>query len=236
MDGRSKETSADDGPEVRDVTTFHHWFGPEARRLDWDRPDMMLPDVLDLLARAAERHVLGELLGTVHRTPELLEQAERFRLFSKVVLWHDPEARLRLRLHVFGDELVEEAHNHRASFAALILHGAYRHVVYHSEAEFSRDSLRVQLVQDQLPGTGYVLHHQAVHSTVARPGTISIMLQGPPATREFRIVDLRSGDVRVRRGRADSMGMQEPGEARMSIDDLLTLSADLRRIGLVSST
>jgi hypothetical protein len=222
-------------PKVRNGTAFHHWFGPWAGRLDWDRPDTMLPDALDLLARAAERDVLGELLGAVHRTPELLHQAERFRLFSKVVLWHDPVARLRLRLHVFGDELVEEAHNHRASFAALILHGAYRHVLYHSEGEFSRDSLRVQFVQDQRPGTGYVLHHQAVHSTVARPGTVSIMLQGPPATREFRIVDLRSGDVRVRRGSADAMGAQESGEARMSIDDLLKLNADLRKIGLVSS-
>jgi hypothetical protein len=61
------------------------------------------------------------------------------------------------------------------------------------------------------------------------------MLQGPPATREFRIVDLRSGDVRVRRGSADAMGAQESGEARMSIDDLLKLNADLRKIGLVSS-
>jgi hypothetical protein len=208
--------------------------------VDWDS----LEDVHDAgdkaLAALSEPAELGRLFDQLMRDPRLLAMCERFNLFQKIVLIDDPETQLRLRLHVFGDRLVEEAHNHRASFVARILHGSYRHLLYGSATELwpgeAADApvLVPRWIQDQYPGYTYTLHHEFVHSTFALPDTVSLVVQGPRDRPEFRIVDLTDGAARTRVGADRDTDVQEAGEQRMSSADVAALRERLHRLGLVA--
>lgn len=211
--------------------------GRVMRAISWDDIDDVHDTAGALLEELAAPGALGALAARVPDDPALLAACERFNLFTKVVLHEDPESGVRLRLHVFGDEMVEEAHNHRATFCARILHGRYRHYLYTSE-EHLRDRGITRPVarwrQDQLPGYVYTLHHELVHSTYADPRTVSLVLQGPRERDSFRIIDLADGRERVRQG-ADSVdGAQEPGEQRLGRDGVLALLDRLRALGVIA--
>jgi hypothetical protein len=202
--------------------------------LDWSHVDSLYERVAPFLRDLARPKRLGPLLDATKANPELLARCERFNLFEKVVLYHSD--RLRLRLHLFGDERVEEVHNHRAPFVAHVLHGRYRHLLYGDVRSVRRREnapyYEPLLAQDQVPGSTYAIGCKMLHSTFAEPGTMSIILQGPAQLESFDIIDLKNGQTRTRYGAARASGVQEAGERPMTVGRVAEVIALARQRGL----
>jgi hypothetical protein len=190
-----------------------------------------------LLRQLAAPENLAALFDHTQKNPPLLSKCEHFNLFDKIVLHDDPQRNVRLRLHVFGGE-VKEVHHHRASFASLVLHGSYRHLLFGDEkylgnpAEASSD-FQPLLAQDQRPGSAYALHHAMVHATFAKPETVSLMFQAPIARGSFRIYDLETGRRRDRVGKGQAVEAQEDGESIITLERMLEIGDCLRRWELI---
>ncbi|MEU5270119.1 hypothetical protein AB0G77_16595 [Streptomyces hygroscopicus] len=207
--------------------------------VDWGELQRVHEAAAKALPALSDPAVLGLLWDRMRGSEELASKSERFNAFEKYVLHDDPESGLRLRLHIFSEEAVEEAHNHRASFSSLILHGSYRHLLYGNvediwgaeESPATRPEPR--FIQEQLPGTSYTLHHAFVHSTYASPGTVSLVIQGPRDRSSFRIYDLAKGLTRTRLGAAAAQGVQEPGERKLTDRDLDLTRNRLAEAGLL---
>jgi hypothetical protein len=170
----------------------------------------------------------------------LIRAAESFKAFQKFVLLDNTVTGLRLRLHCFNDRIIEETHNHRASFSAWILRGSYRHFLYGNVEDLWGDEERAgrplepRLIQDQLPGTSYTLHHAFIHSTQAMPGTVSLVIQGPRIRPSFRIYDRTAQTTRTRFGAGQVGGVQEPGECRLQPTEVAAVRAYLIAQGVLA--
>lgn len=191
------------------------------------------------LTSLADPAILAAFWDRMAGDEELCRAAESFNAFRKFVLHDNRTAGFRVRLHMFSDLMVEEAHNHRASFSARVLRGSYRHVLYGSVEEVWRGGAEVpeqrpepRFVQDQPPGSSYTLHHAFVHSTYALPETVSLVIQGPRVRPSFRIYDLARGVGRTRVGAAQQSEVQEPGERRSGMEEISAAGRRLSDWGL----
>ncbi|WFU25162.1 hypothetical protein QA649_02635 [Bradyrhizobium sp. CB1717] len=189
------------------------------------------------LEHASRPSVLGALLEGVLNSEVLLAQCESFNLFSKIVLMEGVENAWKLRLHVFGEEVLE-AHHHRAHFCARILSGEYKHLLFGANSSLDADRLsfplRPLLVQAQAAGSAYMIDSEMVHSTFASANTVSLMLQGPINRNSFDIYELRTGRRRTRVGKSAHEGIQEEGEKKIDATKLNALIRALRRMGLAT--
>jgi hypothetical protein len=176
---------------------------------------------------------LSRLWDRMMNDERLIGAAESFNTFQKFVLHDNTVTGLRIRLHRFNDRRIEETHNHRASFSAWILRGSYRHFLYGNVEDLWGDTegparpLEPRLIQDQLPGTSYTLHHAFIHSTQAMPGTVSLVIQGPRIRSSFRIYDQTTQTTRTRFGAGQASGVQEPGERRLQPAEVAAVRAHL---------
>jgi hypothetical protein len=204
--------------------------------IDFEDTHSLLTGGERLLRYAAEPSRLAALLSRPLKESALLAKCERFNLFEKIVLYEDPVRRSRLRLHLFGDE-VEEVHHHRASFASLVLRGSYTHLLYGDEKSLGDSAggveFRPLFAQEQRPGSSYALHHAMMHATLAKPETVTLMLQAPTARRSFRIYDLKTGRRRDREGGEYADRIQEEGELPITEQRVREIFDTLRRWGLV---
>jgi hypothetical protein len=203
-----------------------------------------LGNIRSLLVKGEEilRYVSGPkhleaLISSTLQNPALLAKCERFNLFQKIVLFEHPATKVRLRLHMFGDE-VREVHHHRASFAALVLRGSYTHLLFGDEryvddSAGGRPGFRLLMAQEQRAGTAYALDHAMMHATLAKPETVSLILQAPVARPSFRIYDLETGERRDRVGSSEAMEVQEAGEAAMTAAEIEASMSSLRSWGVI---
>lgn len=210
------------------------WLDDVLLDLDWDDVLGSWAQVEEILQRCGSPEVLGELCDRVGEDADLLAQCEAFNLFTKLVLYRH-ETGAKLRLHAFGTRVLE-AHNHRAPFGAMVLHGSYTHVLY--GAEEATRAIAGGLVptplfaQRQTPGVAYMISRDMVHATLADVGTVSVMLQGPTVDGEFHIINLTTGETRSRVGGRPVGDVQEPGEQRLHASDLAALRGRLDELGV----
>jgi hypothetical protein len=92
------------------------------------------------------------------------------------------------------------------------------------------------LVQHQARGTCYSLHHSAVHSDYAHPGTVSLVLTGPAKRDRFRVVDKRTGDFWYRYGVQDARYQPNRGQQELAKEDVARLRRFLTEVGVISGT
>lgn len=208
----------------------------ELNALDWT--DLARLETVGgaLLERLAEPSVLGPLVRRVRSTPQLLAMCERFELFEKLVLYTTQSGAVRVRLHIFGSHFVEAAHNHRNAFVTRILRGRYRHFIYGDAValETAANGPPAPLfASDVTAGAGYALGPAAVHSTLAEPSTISLVIRGPAVMGSFKIVDLKTGESRTRLGAEAAAAPQEPGEERIGLDRFAEIEAYLEQQRLI---
>lgn len=209
-------------------------------QVDWQHLEQVHEAAATVLPVLAEPAELGRLWDRMVGDDRLAAGAEAFNTFQKFVLYDDPESGVRLRLHIFGDHMVEEAHNHRASFSSLILRGSYRHILYGNVEDVWGEENRPaqapdpRFIQEQLPGSSYTLHNAFVHAVYANPGTISLVIQGPRDRSSFRIYDFVQGTTRTRVGGSNAKEAQEPGERKIRLSELATMRIKLAEMGLLA--
>lgn len=210
------------------------------RDVDWQDLEQVHDASAKVLPALSNPAALGALWDQMEKDERLARSAESFNAFQKYVLHDDASTGLRLRLHIFNEHMLEEAHNHRASFSSLILRGSYRHVLYGNVEDVwgnedePATAVQPRFIQEQTAGTSYTIHHAFVHSTYAIPGTVSLVVQGPRDRASFRIYDLAQGVTRTRVSGAQAPVVQEPGERKLGAAELQATRAELARLGLMT--
>ncbi|HEY1619526.1 MAG TPA: hypothetical protein VGG25_18030 [Streptosporangiaceae bacterium] len=164
---------------------------------DWASPPSVAGWAQDRLADLAARPgLLADLLQEALADPG---QGESYPHMDKVVLWRSGDGALRLRLHAFGPGYADRPHNHRWSFAAVLLAGSYLHTLYGGQDEVLAAARAgrepaPQYAGRQPAGPGYFLHDAAVHSLRVDEPTVSLILRGPAVKeRYFTIVPGAAG-------------------------------------------
>lgn len=168
--------------------------------LDWDDIDAVASATRKTLTQLAEdpRLVRGALLKLPGR-PELLALCEHYDILDKIVLYSDAE--VRVRLHVFLPGYFDRPHNHRWSYASLVLRGEYRHYLFGNvdvdatpTPTPTTESLAALQVRQEPAGAAYALHHTMVHAVVAEPYTVSLVIRGPAVKDRFLVMDRKTGE------------------------------------------
>jgi hypothetical protein len=168
------------------------------------------------------------LVGLPER-PDLLKLCEHYDILDKVVLYDD-ESGVRLRLHVFLPGYYDRPHNHRWSYASLILSGEYQHYLFGDaelDTEIDPASLRALLVRQEQVGSAYALHHTMVHAVVAEPYTVSLVLRGPAVKDRFLVMDRKTGESWWQYG-AGQESAENAAQKQMSLERLTELAAWFR--------
>ncbi|MEU9126694.1 hypothetical protein AB0D08_01030 [Kitasatospora sp. NPDC048540] len=195
-------------------------------------------EVTEAIARrlGEDRPLLRALVERIRRTPELREKCECHALDDKLVLWDEPEKGLRIRLRLANTDQYERVHNHRFSFTAHILSGAYQHTLYATDqpldetADVSR--FWPHFVREEPTGSCFTIHHEQLHTTITEPETISLMIQSPAAKRRAFIIRKADGQVWWREGAADETA-ERRAEVRMSDERFDHWVARLEAIGVL---
>lgn len=133
------------------------------------------------------------LLDSLSGDDELLAMCEHYDLLDKLVLFRGRHCDFRLRLHVFLPGYFDRPHNHRWSYSSLILHGSYQHAIYGQDIGLAEDievaSLQPIMTHRQRAGDFYTLHHSLIHSVIAEPYTVSLIIRGPAQKNRFLVMD-----------------------------------------------
>jgi hypothetical protein len=200
------------------------------RSLDWEDIDAVehasrkaLTTLLD------DPAAIREALLALPERPNLLKLCEHYDILDKIVL-HDDESGVRLRLHIFLPGYFDRPHNHRWSYASMILRGEYRHYLF-GDAELDTEvdpaSLRALQVRQEQVGNTYALHHAMVHAVVAEPFTVSLVLRGPAIKDRFLVMDRKTGESWWQYG-ASQESTYDAEQKRMSVERLAELTGWLR--------
>lgn len=219
----------------------------DLRGLDWNDTRAVSEATSKTLAGIAEEGGrLRELAEGVCTDASLLEKCEEYDILRKMVIAEDAEYDVRLRLHVFLPGYIDRPHNHRWTYASMILAGSYTHQIYGADTGFDEgvdvDSLKPLLVRHETPGSHYALHNTMVHSLVAEPMTVSLVLRGPSVKDRFLVVDKETGLLWWQYGAAREQEMAAAGNKRlpeiagkrnMSADDVSRAIDELGRAGVI---
>jgi hypothetical protein len=172
--------------------------------LDWD-DTVRVSDVARgvLTEVASDRPAMIAALAQVGERPEMFARCEMDDFFYRIVLAEDHETGVSLRLHFLKGNEREQPHNHRATFASLLLSGGYRHSLYQVPGEFMRRGdgrrgepgvsaeeirrLRPSHTRYESAGSFYALHHSAFHTTIPAGDHISLVARGPSSRRRLLI-------------------------------------------------
>jgi hypothetical protein len=200
------------------------------RSIDWDDIDAVESATRKAFTALMEnRRPIREILLAMPERPELLRLCEHYDVLDKIVL-HDDESGVRVRLHVFLPGYFDRPHNHRWSYASMIMRGQYRHQLFgNAELDENVDpaSLKALMVRQEQVGNAYALHHSMVHAVVAEPYTVSLVIRGPAIKDRFLVMDRKTGESWWQYGARQELA-HEAAEKRMSIERLAELTGWLR--------
>jgi hypothetical protein len=204
------------------------------RSLDWEDIDTVEHATRKALTTIIEDPgtIRAALLSLPER-PELITLCEHYDILDKIVL-HSDESSIRLRLHVFLPGYFDRPHNHRWSYASMILRGEYRHYLFGNtslDETIDPGSLTTLQVRQEHVGTVYALHHTMVHAVVAEPFTVSLVLRGPAIKDRFLVMDRKTGESWWQYG-AHQESVTSAAEKQMSLERLGNLTVSLHEWGL----
>lgn len=179
----------------------------------------------EILRQLADRNRLRAWLSSLPDT-EAFAFCEHKAFQDKIVLHRDRVRDTSVRLHVFlpgHQERAQYIHDHRWTFAALILHGGYAHRMY--ERRVSSDgteSFHVAMAREESRGAFYALGETAYHAVSASPYTTTLLIRGPAVKRAARFVREDGG-----RGAFERFGAAE--ESRAAVEARRMTPGDYER-------
>lgn len=190
----------------------------------------------DIAQRLGEDpQLLRALVERVPRMTALRNKCECHSLDDKIVIWDEPGKGLRIRLRLANETQYERIHNHRYSFTAYILRGAYRHTLYTHNGMLDEHALLAQFqicsVRKELSGDCITLHHEQLHTTISDPWTLSLMIQSPAQKDRAFMIKRDSGQVWWRVGEAEESS-ERRAEVYMSDSRFGFWMQQLRRLGV----
>lgn len=210
------------------------------RGIDWEDLDVVeQTSRLALEQMWANREIIRTALDAVADTPELLALCERpdpvtldevGQPLDKIVLYADPESGVRVRLHVFWNGCIDLPHNHRWTFASMVLKGHFRHFMFgdqgDDETPFPLPFNALYACEEQ-QGATYALHHRAMHALVAEENTVSLVIRGPAVKDHSFFVDTETGERKYHFG-ADKESPEKEARKKMTPETLRELAEKFR--------
>jgi hypothetical protein len=198
---------------------------------DWDDVDIVSQHALQALGYLNDnREVLTDLVVRAANDPTLLAMCEFDAVLYKLVIYATPA--VRLRIHIFKKGCADRAHNHRWTFSAHVLNGGYTHTIYDSNMELSTSmkytDLRPVLVRNETVGSAYTLHHGHIHTLLAEPDTISVMLRGPAMKEKMLILDKDLNESWWQFGEANDKTEEDKKNTKLSYDEYQSITGYLR--------
>jgi hypothetical protein len=187
----------------------------ENYRVDWRHLDQAhRQNSAFLRALASDQAAMRDLVERVPSERTLWDMCEHNRLFDKVVLHDAPDRGFRIRLHIWSNNEVAAAHDHRWSFTTRILLGGYEHVLYDildlpgvaasAQAQGDRHLAVVEKFRTtQRAGDSYTIHHASIHSTTTSAHTVTLLVRGPAEKSKSRRMDPATGKIWYGVGRKD---------------------------------
>ncbi|OKI09458.1 hypothetical protein A6A06_01790 [Streptomyces sp. CB02923] len=160
-----------------------HWID-ELPPFDWDDlrdAHRRCRSVLDRLA--GDRGLLSRLVAEIEHDPVRLATSEIHPLINRLILYQDDARHFQVRLHMSPGSRELVPHDHKYSFTAYVLAGAYVHVWRRrtgtAEGEFTSQDIRPGIVSVERPGTCYTFGSPLIHQTIMLPGTVTLFMRGP---------------------------------------------------------
>jgi len=201
------------------------------RSIDWDDIDAVEHAARKALTCLREDPALiSAALRSLPERPELLALCEHYDILDKIVL-HSDDSGVRIRLHVFLPGYFDRPHNHRWSYASLVLRGEYRHYLF-GNADLDKGvdpgSLKTLQVQQEQVGSIYALHHTMIHAVVAEPYTVSVVVRGPSVKDRFLVMDRKTRESWWQYG-AQHESTESAAQKRMSLERLNEVTGWLKR-------
>ncbi|WP_214324788.1 hypothetical protein [Nonomuraea sediminis] len=175
------------------------------RSIDWEDTSSVEETCRKALEQLnTNRGILRKALYDLPNRPELLalcehpspvDTAELGQQLDKLVLYED-ETGFRVRMHIFWSGCDDLPHNHRWSFASMILKGQFRHLLYGLETY--EDTMQLPIpkplqVRIERVGSIYALHHSMLHALVAEENAVSLFIRGPVVKERGYLVDPKTG-------------------------------------------
>lgn len=230
-------TGRADGPSTSEAVTRARDLLAAIPQLCWDDLETVHASAAPVLkALAADRGALRAMVERIPDDPTLMAMCERHFLLDYFVLHDAPERRFRLRLHMHTDNAKERPHNHRFPFTTYVLLGSYLHLIHTVRGELGDHStiedLSLAYRTTEKAGSCYTIAPATVHTTYARPDTVSIVIRGPAIADRSIIMDRETGRVTWRHGRQAESAARRATVA-MSPADFHRLAAKLKQLEII---
>ena len=166
----------------------------------------------------------------------LFSMAEHFDRIDQIILYDDLSRGIRIRLHIYPPDHFDGPHNHRWSFASFILAGSYCHRIFRVDDGIDEEAplleLQPSFVMQECAGVSYTLHHSVIHSVIALPGTVSLILRGPAEKERLMMTDLKTGKLRWKYG-WEKETVEERNERAITAEYFAQLRQHLIRLDVI---
>lgn len=208
-------------------------------RLNWGNLEKVAnhnQKLLEYLLR--HREIISLFLKNVLKDTVLIDLAEHYDFFDKIVLYADKKGKFRIRLHIFsGDPSTKyRPHCHRWNYSSVILRGGYKHFIYGTENEINENTnikdIKPVIVHEEKIGSIYTLSHNVFHSIEAQPNTITVMIRGPALKDRFLIMDKKTNKKWYEYGR-ESETIEEIKRKSINIQGLKKLIEKLYLLKII---
>jgi hypothetical protein len=218
------------------LTAIDNLLAP-LRDANWAAIDDISPLAeVALRSLAKQPAMIGDLFASAAHDQSLFTLCEHYDLLDKIVLYRCPQ--FRLRLHVFLPGYFDRPHNHRWSYSSLILCGQYRHSLYGCDDNLTTEvdvaSLTPVMIRNEQTGMSYTLHHSMIHSVVAQPYTVSLVIRGPSMKDRFVVMDRVEKTAWWQYGSANESKEERTAKA-MSLDRFKFLEAKLAELSILEA-
>lgn len=174
-------------------------------RLDWadvEEAGRRARNILEEVASSKEH--LRSLFENSLTDLRLFSMAEHFDRIDQIILYDDLSRGIRIRLHIYPPDHFDGPHNHRWSFTSFILAGSYCHRIFRIDERIDESTCMLDLqplfIVQECAGVSYTLHHSVIHSVIALPDTVSLILRGPVEKDRLMMTDLKTGKMRWKYG------------------------------------
>ena len=207
-----------------------------SQRLDWSDLESTGRKAGEILRTIGFDHdCLRVLVDNVAADDRLLRLAEHDRI-DKLILYDNLSLGMRIRLHLYPPDHFDGPHNHRWPFTALVLSGCYVHKMFPTDLEMSETARMLALeplfIRNETRGGSYTVSAKAVHSVIAAPNTVSLIMRGPAENGRLAMTDLETGRLRWKYGR-DNESAEELKARAISLDRFTELRGRLQALSLI---
>lgn len=210
----------------------------EFESINWSDLDRARETSTQLLRQlAADKAGLRQLLLSVEKDATRLQRCECHPLDDKIVIYDAMEERnFRIRFRLATAYQDERPHTHRFTFTTLILRGSYHQTWYHTSQDINQeldvDQVIPICIHEEQAGSAFTIHHNAIHSTIAPPDTISLIIRGPAVKHQAIITNKATKEISWRHGeKAESSERRK--QVRMSLDRYKWWCQRLLEFGIV---